>query len=79
MENASSNDEDVEHDKMISWKDEDGMEANGLRLSWGEYYVFDRDMSSGSDSSCDEEESYVSIEEAEVRRQPMNRTIRRSI
>eukprot|EP00579_Thalassiosira_antarctica_P010360 CAMPEP_0201918496 /NCGR_PEP_ID=MMETSP0903-20130614/7642_1 /ASSEMBLY_ACC=CAM_ASM_000552 /TAXON_ID=420261 /ORGANISM="Thalassiosira antarctica, Strain CCMP982" /LENGTH=561 /DNA_ID=CAMNT_0048454825 /DNA_START=201 /DNA_END=1886 /DNA_ORIENTATION=- len=65
MENASSNDEDVEHDKMISWKDEDGMEANGLRLSWGEYYVFGRDMSSDSDSSCDEEESDVSIEEAE--------------
>jgi len=45
---------------MISWKDVERCEALGLKLKWGQYYVFDRD----SDDICDDD-SYISIEEAE--------------
>jgi len=40
---------------MISWKDEEECRANGISLSFGEYYVLDRNtnVSSGDDDGSD--------------------------
>ncbi|KAL9184605.1 hypothetical protein ACHAXT_012575 [Thalassiosira profunda] len=75
MEDASNDPESEcavvdQEPQMISWRDTEACEANGISLSWGEYFMFGGEGGGGSDDGSgeggdDEEACTASVEEAE--------------